>query len=109
MTKKETYGLLNIIKAAYPLFYSNTHKNAMDNVVEVWHTVLGQYDDAVAKRAIERMVLNETQIPTIAMVKSYICVELDKMAQARRDKSERELSGCDTEEAFQKKIAQLRR
>lgn len=109
MTKKDTYGLLNTIKAAYPLFYSNTPKSAMDNVVNVWHEVIGRHDYGVAQRAISRMIQRETQIPTIAMVQTYIREELKWIAKEEHNKNARKLSGCESEEEYRQKIAELRR
>lgn len=109
MTKAETCEVLNLLKAAYPLFYSNARGEAMERVITLWHEVFGKYEFGQTKRAVNRMIVSETQIPTIALVKAYILkqTELDKLERKRADAWKE--AGCASEEEFREKIAELRR
>lgn len=109
MNKADTHEIVLRIKAAYPLFYSNAKKDAMDAAVDVWQDHIGKYSKDVVDRAIRDLIDHESQIPTIALVRSYIAkqVEADeKKALLERKWKE---AGFPTKEAYEARIAELRR
>ena len=109
MDRKETYEILNMLKAAYPLFYSNTHSEFMDKVISVWQENLNQYDFELVKQSVGNMIVTETQIPTIALVRTYIVKQIEQDEKERKKANAWKEAGCASEEEFREKIAELRR
>lgn len=109
MDKKQTYDILGVLKAAYPLFYHNANQDFMKKVTEVWHSHFGAYPYEVVERAVNLMVSKETQIPTIALLKTYIAKQQELDAAAEQKKNRWKKAGFKSEEEYQKRIAELRR
>lgn len=109
MTKKEMCNLLNLLKSAYPLFYSNAKAETMDRVIAVWYEMMGGYDFDTASRAIKKMIVAETQIPTIALVTTYIAKQRAEDLERERQANAWREAGFDSEQEYLEKISELRR
>lgn len=72
MTKEETVAVLRKLNLAYPLFYSNKKAEDLVPVAKVWHEYLGMHDAKLINKAVDIMIVSETEVPTIALVCKYI-------------------------------------
>lgn len=109
MTKKEMCDILNLLKSAYPLFYSNAKAETMDRVIDVWYEMLGGYDFGTTSRAIKNMIIAEAQIPTIALVTTYITKQRAKDEERERQANAWREAGFGSEREYLEKISELRR
>lgn len=91
MTREETVNVLFKLQCAYPLFYSNRTQNDFSSVAMVWHEHIGYYETGLVGRAVDWLIDNETEVPTIALLKRYIQKAQEQM------KNEQELSSQNLE------------
>lgn len=109
MTKKEMCSILNVLKSAYPLFYSNARTDTMDKVIAVWYEMLGDNCFDLTNRAVKKMIVSETQIPTIALVRQYIIKQFEQDEIEQKRANAWKVVGCKSEQEYLDKISELRR
>lgn len=60
MTRAETIKTMSVLRAAYPMFYSNMSSEDTKTVVELWSRILGEYDYSVVNAAIVGLISTRT-------------------------------------------------
>lgn len=60
MTRAETIKTMSVLRAAYPMFYSNMSSEDTKTVVELWNRILGEYDYSVVNAAIVGLISTRT-------------------------------------------------
>jgi len=72
MVTDDVIAILNIIKVAYPRFYSNVTKQEADDAVNLWSIMFADDDAKVVTEAVKAMIATLKYPPTIADVKEKI-------------------------------------
>lgn len=60
MTHSDTLKVMGVLRAAYPMFYSNMGADDARTAVELWHKILGDYDYGVVNAAIVSLISTRT-------------------------------------------------
>ena len=72
MVRDEVITILNILKVAYPRFYSNVTKQEAEDAINLWSMIFVDDDTKVVTEAVKAMIVTLKYPPTIADVKEKI-------------------------------------
>lgn len=73
MNKKETAGILTILKVSYPFFYKNINEQDIIDTVNVWTTMFADDDVRIVIEATKALIMTHKDYPpTIAHIKEKI-------------------------------------
>lgn len=80
---KETAAVMAILKVAYPRYYANITTAEAKEIINLWHTMLGEYPANVVNAAVKVLIATSTYPPTIADVIARIkqLTEKDTMSE----------------------------
>lgn len=68
MTKKETIAIMALLKASYPRYYSDMDAEDIENVINLWYTMLKDYDGKIVGQAVKSVIATNKYPPTVAEV-----------------------------------------
>lgn len=74
MTRQETAQIMDILKAAYPQFYSKLKANEMANALTLWAALFADDDPKIVGLAVKALIVGDTKgfPPVIGQVKEYM-------------------------------------
>ena len=74
MTPKETKAVLALMRAAYPQFYKDMSREALNSVVNLWQKQFEDYDGLLVLNAVNTLISSRVEgyPPTIGAVKQQI-------------------------------------
>ena len=68
MTKKETIAIMAMLKASYPRYYSDMGAEDIETAINLWYTMLKDYDGKIVGQAVKSVIATNKYPPTVAEV-----------------------------------------
>lgn len=68
MTKKETIAIMAMLKASYPRYYADMGAEDVETAINLWYTMLKEYDGKIVGQAVKSVIATSKYPPTVAEV-----------------------------------------
>lgn len=68
MTKKETIAIMAMLKASYPRYYGDMGAEDIETAINLWYTMLKDYDGKIVYQAVKAVIATNKYPPTVAEV-----------------------------------------
>ena len=72
MTRQETAKIMAVLKTAYPRYYDGKTETELSAALNLWHTMLSDYDYAVVSAAVKAVIATSKYPPVIADITEQI-------------------------------------
>lgn len=83
MTKKETIAIMAMLKASYPRYYGDMGAEDIETAINLWYTMLKDYDGKIVGQAVKSVIATNKYPPTVAEV-----LEKIKLITGKEDMTE---------------------